>query len=149
MNGQPPVTSTAVPPTGPRVELTRPAPPRALDAPLTLDSRGRASRADGDEHLRDLIRAVLFTEPGERVNRPDFGCALKTMVFLPNHEALAAATRALIQTALQQWLAQEMVVEAVDVQAVDSELRITIVYQRRSDGARRREVIAHRAGSVR
>lgn len=132
---------------GPRVRSTRPGPPRYLDAPLTIDDRGRASRAGEDEHVRDLIRAVLFTEPGERVNRPDFGCALKTMIFLPNSDALAAATRALVHGALQQWLALEILVEAVDVQAVDAELRINIVYQRRSDGSRHRDVIATRAGT--
>jgi phage baseplate assembly protein W len=116
---------------------------------MTLDGRGRAARADDDDHVRDLIRAVLFTEPGERVNRPEFGCALKTMVFLPNSDAFAAATQALVHGALQEWLPREILVEAVEVQAIDAELRITIVYQRRTDGVRRREVIAHRAGGVR
>lgn len=132
---------------GRRASVTRPEPPRFLDAPLVLDDRGRAARADDDGHVRDLIRAVLFTEPGERPNRPEFGCALKTMVFLPNSDALAAATRALVHAALQEWLALEILVEAVDVQAVESELRITIVYQRRADGSRHRDVIATRAGT--
>lgn len=147
MTGDPIVSAVPVP--GPRVELTRPAPPRFLDAPMTLDGQGRAARADDDDHVRDLIRAVLFTEPGERVNRPEFGCALKAMVFLPNSDAFAAATQALVHAALQQWLPQEILVEGVDVRPVDAELRITIVYQRRTDGVRRREVIAHRAGGVR
>jgi len=140
----PVLVSTARP--GPRASLTRPGPARHMDAPLTLDDRGRTTRADDDEHVRDLIRAVLFTEPGERPNRPDFGCALKTMVFLPNSDVLAAAIRVLVHGALQQWLPLEIVVEAVEVQAVDAELRIGIVYLRRTDGTRHQELLVHQPG---
>jgi phage baseplate assembly protein W len=127
-----------------RIELTRPGTPRYADAPLTLDARGRTARASEDEHVRDLIRAVLFTEPGERVNRPTFGCALKTLVFAPASDALASATQALVHGALQQWLEREIIVESVDVEADEAELRVNVVYERRSDGVRRRDVLAYR-----
>ena len=47
---------------------------------------------------------MLFTNPGERVNRPDFGCGIGQLVFMPNSDALAAATQFLVQGALQRWL---------------------------------------------
>ena len=62
-----------------------------------------------------MIEQVLFTNPGERVNRPDFGCGLQRMVFMPNSQPLAAATQVLVKSALQKWLEKEIQVEKVDV----------------------------------
>lgn len=44
--------------------------------PFRFDGGGRTATADDDRHIRDLIEGVLFTNPGERVNRPDFGSGL-------------------------------------------------------------------------
>ena len=78
-----------------------------LDYPLHLDGRGRAAVTGEDDHIRDLIHQVLFTNPGERVNRPDFGCGLMQLVFAPNSPELAATVQALVHAALQQWLPTE------------------------------------------
>ena len=110
--------------------------PVYLDFPLRIDGRGRTASTDGPEHVRDLIRQVLFTSPGERVNRPDFGCGLKTLVFAPGGEVLAAATQVLVKGALQKWLADEIQVEAVDVQAEDERLVVTVGYVLRETGER-------------
>ena len=72
--------------------------------PYPIDTRGRTAQADDDDHIRDLIEKVLFTSPGERVNRPDFGSGLMQLVFAPNSDELAAATQFSVQGALQQWL---------------------------------------------
>ncbi|WP_250281626.1 GPW/gp25 family protein, partial [Frankia sp. CiP1_Cm_nod2] len=63
-----------------------------LDHPFHVDATGRVAGTDSDDHVRDMIFQVLFTNPGERVNRPDFGCGLLGLVFLPNSDALATAT---------------------------------------------------------
>ena len=47
-----------------------------LRFPYQFDGRGRTAEADEAAYIRDLIEQVLFTAPGERVNRPDFGCGL-------------------------------------------------------------------------
>ena len=60
-----------------------------FDYPFHLDGRGRSAEVAEDGHVRDMIHQVLFTAPGEHVNRPDFGCGLKQMVFQPNSDALA------------------------------------------------------------
>ena len=111
--------------------------PRPLDFPFHLDGRGRAATTGDDDHVRDLIMQVLFTNPGERVNRPDFGCGLKTLVFAPASEAVAAATQVLVKGALQRWLEQEIQVEDVAVRAEDATLVVDVVYVRRLDGERR------------
>ena len=71
---------------------------------------------------------MLFTAPGERVNRPTFGCGLMQLVFAPNSDALAATSQFLVQGALQQWLGDLIVVEAVQVEADDATLRVTVQY---------------------
>jgi uncharacterized protein len=112
-----------------------------LDLPLRIDGRGRTASTGGPEHVRDLIRQVLFTNPGERVNRPDFGCGLKTLVFAPGGEVLAAATQVLVKGALQKWLADEIQVEAVDVRAEDERLVVTVGYVLRETGERLVDVL--------
>ena len=68
--------------------------------PYRIDSRGRTARADHDDHLLELIEQVLFTSPGERVNRPEFGAGLMQLVFAPNSDLLATAIQASVQAAL-------------------------------------------------
>jgi uncharacterized protein len=99
-----------------------------LDYPYHFDSRGRTADTSEDEHVRDLIEQVLFTAPGERVNRPTFGSGVLQLVFAPNGPALAGATQMSIQGALQQWLGDVIQVEAVDVQSDDATLNILIQY---------------------
>lgn len=99
-----------------------------IDYPLHFDARGRTAATDADDHLRDLIEQVLFTVPGERVNRPTFGCGLLQLVFAPNGSELAAATQMLVQAALQQWLGDLIQTEAVEVESVDATLRVTVQY---------------------
>jgi uncharacterized protein len=111
-----------------------------LDFPFHIDGRGRSAETAEDEHIRDMIFQVLFTNPGERVNRPDFGCGIKQLVFMPNSDALATATQFLVQGALQRWLDSFIQVESVDVEAVEAELRVTVVYSKRSGGGPRRDV---------
>lgn len=110
-----------------------------LDYPFHIDGRGRAAQTDEDDHIRDLIHQVLFTNPGERVNRPDFGCGLKQMIFMPNSDALAAATQFLVQGALQRWLDTVIQVERVEVSAEEEKLLVTVVYSKRSTGERRQD----------
>ncbi len=108
-----------------------------LDYPFHLDGRGRSATTQEDDHVRDMIYQVLFTSPGERVNRPDFGCGLKTLLFMPNSDTLAAATQFLVKGSLQRWLENDIQVESVEVSAVDERLTVTVAYSRRMGGERR------------
>ena len=116
------------------------AEPRFLDYPFGLDASGRTAETDIDDHVRDLIRQVLFTNPGERVNRPDFGCGLRQLVFAPNSDALAAATQTLVHGALLRWLNEVIAVDAVKVAARDEVLEVTVGYVRRDTGERHDDV---------
>jgi phage baseplate assembly protein W len=106
-----------------------------IDFPFRIDGRGRVS-IFGDQHVRDLIEQLLFTNPGERVNRPTLGSGLLQMVFAPSSDELAAATQFLVQGTLQQWLGSLIQAEAVRVTAQDSTLQVTVQYVVRSSGVR-------------
>jgi uncharacterized protein len=119
-----------------------------VDFPFRFDGRGRTATTDRDGWVRDLIIQVLFTSPGERVNRPDFGCGLRRLVFMPNSDALATATQFQVQTALQRWLAEVIKVQDVLVAPRDGELAITVVYIRLDLAERRRDVLTVTVGEV-
>jgi phage baseplate assembly protein W len=99
-----------------------------IDFPFSPDRRGRTAATSDEDHVRDLIEQVLFTTPGERVNRPDFGCGLLQLVFSPNSMELAATTQYIVQGALQQWLGDLIQVNSVAVENQDSILRVHINY---------------------
>ncbi len=105
-----------------------------LDFPFDFDGSGRTASIGPDDHVRDMIYQLLFTNPGERVDLPDFGCGLLQMVFRPNSEVLAAATQLLVQGALQQWLGDVIAVQRLEVSNVDERLEIDLVYVRRDTG---------------
>lgn len=99
-----------------------------IDYPYHFDGRGRTADTGQEEHIRDLIEQVLFTAPGERVNRPTFGSGLLQLVFEPNSAALAAALQVTAQGALQQWLGDLIFVEGLQVESRDSTLSVTVQY---------------------
>ena len=99
-----------------------------LAYPYGFDAQGRTAQAAGDDHIRDLIEQVLFTAPGERVNRPTFGTGLAQLLFAPTSPELATATQFLVQGALQQWLGDLIKFTGVQVESVDSAVTVTVQY---------------------
>jgi len=99
-----------------------------IDYPFHFDSRGRTAEANDDDHIRDLIEEFLFTNPGERVNRPDFGSGLLQLVFAPNSPELAAALQVTIQAGLQRWLGDLIDVQKLEVTSEDSTLNVLVQY---------------------
>ncbi len=116
--------------------------------PYSLDQSGRTATADDATHVRDLIEQVLFTSPGERVMRPDLGSGVAQLVFAPNSVELASATQMLVQSSLQKWLGEIISVVAVDVQASDADLIVTVQYQRIRDGRMLTETFARSGGTT-
>jgi uncharacterized protein len=114
-----------------------------FDFPFTFDVNGQSTATDADDHVRDMIYLVLFTAPGERVNRPEFGCGVKQLVFAPLSDALAAATEQLIHGSLIRWLDPVIALEKVETRADDAALEIMVSYVRRDTGERREEVFRH------
>ena len=99
-----------------------------MDYPYRVGPDGRTTLTDGDDYIRDLIEQVLFTSPGERVNRPSFGSGLLQLIFAGQDDELAHTTQAMVQGALQQWLGDLIYVEAVQVQSQDAQLNVAVQY---------------------
>src|SRR5436309_11602422 len=110
-----------------------------IDFPFQFDSRGRTATTGDDDHVRDMIEQLLFTNPGERVNRPDFGSGLLQLVFAPNSPELAAALQFTVQGALQRWLGDVIDVQSLEVTSEDASLRVVVQYVVRRTGDTRVE----------
>lgn len=110
-----------------------------IDYPYRIDGRGRTASTTEADHVRDMIESVLFTAPGERVNRPTFGSGLLGLVFEPNGALLAGATEAAVAGALQAWLGDVIRVDGVSVESEESTLRVSIGYTVRKTNEQRIE----------
>jgi len=106
-----------------------------LDFPYHVDGTGRSAATTAADHVRDLIEQCLFTAPGERVMRPEFGSGLLALVFEPNSVQLAATVQYLAQATLQQHLSHLIAVQAVTVEPVDATLAVTVAYTLLADGS--------------
>ncbi|HTQ15209.1 MAG TPA: GPW/gp25 family protein [Rhizomicrobium sp.] len=99
-----------------------------IDFPFHFDTSGHTAQASDADHIRDMIELILFTNPGERVNRPDFGSGLLQTVFAPNSTELAAALQFTTQAEIQRYLGDLIDLQALDVTAEDATLKVTIKY---------------------
>jgi len=105
-------------------------------SPVNPDpTAGHLDYTDGPEKVRQALRIILLTEPGERVMRPTFGCALAEFVMQPNTIATRALIEAEVRRAVDTW-EPRVEVQAVDVQegAAPTQVVITIRYEHRTTG---------------
>lgn len=104
--------------------------PACLAFPFRVGASGPAV-SRGAAHVRDQIEQVLFTTPGERVFRSEFGAGVKTLTFEPNNQPLWEVTRRRILAALAVSLRGEIQPNGLDV-AVDGageRLEVVVSYQ--------------------
>jgi len=99
-----------------------------IDYPFHFDGSGRTAETGEDDHIRDMIEQFLFTNAGERVNRPDFGSGLQQLIFAPNSPELASALQFTMQAGLNRWLGDVIELRSLDVQSEGPELRIEVIY---------------------
>jgi phage baseplate assembly protein W len=115
--------------------------------PWQFDRRGRTAEAESPEHIRQMIEQVLFTSPGERVNRPEFGCGVMQILFSGNSVQLAAALQANIQAALNRWLGDVIEVHNLDVSSNDATVNVVLQYVLIRTGQPQTEVFSRRANA--
>jgi phage baseplate assembly protein W len=99
-----------------------------IDFPFHFDGRGRSASIDDEKHISEMIEQLLFTNPGERVNRPDFGSGLAQLIFGPNSPELATALQFTMQATIQRWLGDLIQLQSLEVTSEDSTLSILIQY---------------------
>ncbi len=102
--------------------------------PFDFDDLGRTASCDDEAHIRQMIELLLFTTPGERVNRPDFGCGLLRQVFEPNSPELAAALQFMVQAAIDRWLGDLVEVSDLAIASDDARITIDLSYRIRRTG---------------
>ena len=108
-----------------------------IDFPFAFDARGRTAQSpDAADHVRDMIEMLLFTNPGERVNRPDFGSGLRQLVFAANTPEVAAALQFTVQAALERWLGDLIAIDRLEVTSDGARLEVDIAYALRATGDR-------------
>lgn len=105
-----------------------------IDFPYHVDRYYRTASTSDENHIRDLIEQLVFTTPGERVNRPDFGCGVLSLIFAPNSPELATAMEITIQASIEQWLGDLIDLETLEVTSVDASLYIVVQYFVQSSG---------------
>ena len=105
-----------------------------IDFPFQFDGQGRTALTGHDDHIRDMIEQFLFTRPGERVNRPDFGSGLLQSVFEPNSPEWAAELQQRILAGLERWLGDLIEVQTLAVTSEGAKLRVDLHYVVRQTG---------------
>jgi len=113
--------------------------------PFQFDGTGGTADPQTD-YLNQLIEQVLFTSPGERVNRPDFGSGVLQLVFANTSPEIAAATQFSVQGALQKWLSGQIKVLSVAVTSLDSTLTVTVTYAPLSTGVSQVQTFVYGGG---
>jgi Bacteriophage baseplate protein W len=102
--------------------------------PFQIDAASQQTAQAGyPAHVDQMVRQLLLTSPGERVNLPQFGCGLRSLVFAPDSDALAATVKLRVIQGLNQWLAGVVSVVDVTVGGTDGTaepgtLEVTVTY---------------------
>ncbi|MBE9066449.1 GPW/gp25 family protein [Leptolyngbya cf. ectocarpi LEGE 11479] len=106
------------------------APTDHIQFPVAIDARlGRwAQEPDYERYIQQLIRQVLFTGQGERINRPTFGAGIRRLIFAPNSPATASLAQTLVYQALTTWLGTLIRTDNVQVEGENERLVIAIAY---------------------
>jgi hypothetical protein len=97
--------------------------------PLAIAPDGRAMTCPTPQHVRDMIEQLIFTSPGERVNRPDFGGGMYQVIFAPNSIELQATIHLTLLASLQRYLGDLIDVASLDVQVEDEAFFLVIAYR--------------------
>jgi hypothetical protein len=110
---------------------------RGIAFPPRVGADGRVAWSAGEENVRESIRVILSTRPGEQLMRPDFGAGLDLLLHEPNTLATRRTIRDLVQTSLGRWERRILVdrVEVWEVANEPSHVRVDIAYRLARTGA--------------
>ncbi len=108
----------------------------AFRFPVSIDTgRGELSKErDYSAYISELVRQVLLTAPGERVNMPDFGAGLRRYVFANVDDTTASLVQATVFQALDHWLGTYISVDDVRVTAQNGTLNVNLTYTVKARG---------------
>jgi phage baseplate assembly protein W len=107
--------------------------------PPQIGPNGGIALVGGETEIEQAILIILRTAPGQRVMRPEFGCDLHELVFMPNNSDTAARIKRAVRQALGRWEPRIRVhsVEATPDASDAARLTIDIQYEIKSTHDRR------------
>ncbi len=105
--------------------------------PFAVSATGLVQTTEPSDHIFQMIQQILFTSPGERVNRPQFGSELRRLVFAPADATLTAAVESMAQSVLHQWLGDIIKIEAIEIQTAAETVTVNVQYSEIINGKRR------------
>ena len=112
---------------------------RGIAFPMRVDHTGAIAMVSGPEDIDRSIAMVISTARGERLMRPEFGCAIWDQLFEPINENTLGLMAEAVRDALAQW-EPRITVEDVSTEAdpaADGTVRIAITYVVRATNDRR------------
>jgi phage baseplate assembly protein W len=89
---------------------------QGLGFPPRVGADGRLVWSGGEENVRESLRLILLTEPGERLMREEFGCGLRRFLFEPNTVTTRQLIRDRVTQAINRW-EPRVALESVEVEA--------------------------------
>lgn len=93
--------------------------------PFQFNLYGHISSTTYDLHIQEMLEQILFTSPGERVNRPDFGCGVELMVFGSTSPEILSVKQTQINSQIQKWLGH--LIQVLEVKITTNENRVEIL----------------------
>jgi len=103
--------------------------------PAAINRNGSVRLVTGMEEVDASIRMILSTVPGERVMRPDFGCAMWDMLFAPLTSSTVGLIEQFVREALERWeprIDLESVQADPDQSSDTGAVHITVAYRVKS-----------------
>jgi phage baseplate assembly protein W len=103
---------------------------RHLSFPFRIAADGRAASADtmAQQALEELMQLIL-TNQGERLFLPDFGGGARRLLFEGITDSTATLSRTMITQAVQEWLANRVTLNQLNVTINDTTIEIGVTYQ--------------------
>lgn len=101
---------------------------RGLHFPFQIGALGLPRTAGRRAELVQQLHQLLFTLPGERVGRPDFGVGVQRLVFSGASPEAAAAAEYLVQVGVDRYLADRIALDAVAITTRDAELVVDLLF---------------------
>lgn len=100
-----------------------------MSFPPTLGPDAGLATVDPVDSVRAMLEQILFTEPGERVNRPSFGVGVRGAVFEPNSPFLQTRIRVALEENVWEHLGHHILVHELSVDRSEAELHLRIRFE--------------------
>jgi phage baseplate assembly protein W len=101
-----------------------------LSFPFRIGQDGRAAAVTTiEDHVREELYQLILTNPGERLNLPEFGGGVRMLVFEGTDKTMEGLAKARIAQALTRWLGHRVAIEGLDVSAENGEVDVAITYR--------------------